>query len=111
WAQSDGRHVGELCAGVAGRQPDVPIPTGLGVDVAFDRGGGRGQHHGVLGEAAAHNGHVAGLVVHAIFLLEASVVLFVNDDEPQILVGQEDSGASTDHHTHFAVGGRTASAR
>ena len=59
---------------------------------------------GVLGQAAAHHGHVAGLVVHAVLLLEAAVVLLVDDDQAEVLVGQEEGGAGADHDARLPVG-------
>ena len=36
---------------------------------------------------AAHHGHVAGVIVHAVFLLVGGIVLLIDDDQAEIGVG------------------------
>ena len=38
---------------------------------------------------AAHHGHVAGVIVNAVLLLVGLVVLFIDDDEAEIGIGQK----------------------
>ena len=109
-AQVDGRHVRQLGARIAAGQVHVAVAAGAGVDVAFDRGRGGGEDDRELGEIAAHDGHVAGLVVDAVLLLEAGVVLLVDDDQAELAVGQEESGAGADDDTRLASGRRAPGA-
>ena len=60
---------------------------------------------------AAHHRHVAGVVVHAVFLLVGGVVLFIDDDQPEIGIGQEQRRARADHDRDFAFGDRRPGAR
>ena len=83
FAQVDGVDVGQFDAGEAARQDEMAIAARARVDVAFDRRRGGGEHDGQLAEVGAHDGHVARLVVDAIVLLEALVVLLVDDDEAE----------------------------
>ena len=50
----------------------------------FQRGRGRRQHHGKAFKPATHHGNITGVVAHAIFLLKAALMRFVDDDQPQI---------------------------
>ena len=50
----------------------------------FQRGRGRRQNHREALKAATHYGNIAGVVPHAIFLLETALMRFVDDDQPQI---------------------------
>ena len=72
----------------------------------FQRGRGRRQHDGKAFKAATHHGNIAGMVPHAIFLLETALMRFVDDDEPQIGKGQEQSRPCTDKHLCTAVRNR-----
>ena len=103
-AQIDGLHIRELGAGVATGQMHVTVAARSGIDVALDRRCGRGQDHRVLGQAAAHDAHVAGLVVHAVLLLETRVVLLVDDDQAEVHEGQEEGGAGADDDACLPVG-------
>ena len=78
--------------------------------MAFDRRRGGGQDHRKLADGAAYHGHIARLIVHAVVLLEAGIVLFVDDDEAEIGVRQEQRRARTDHDTRFARRGPTPEA-
>ena len=71
---------GSLAPRKADGQFDVAIAPGARVHVALDRGRRRGENDGKFAEACPHDCHVAGLVVNAVFLLEALVVLLVDDD-------------------------------
>ncbi len=76
------------------------------VDVAFDRRRRRREDHRKLAETAAHDAHIAPLIVHAIVLLEARVVLFVDDDEAEIAIRQEQRRARADDDARFPRRGR-----
>ena len=58
----------------------------------------------------AHHGHVAALVVHAVLLLEAGVVLLVDDDQAEVLERQEQRRAGADHDARLPGGGRAPGA-
>ncbi len=101
-AHIDGHDIGQLDAGIAARQDHAAVAAGARIDVALDGRRGRRQDHRELAEIGAHHSHVARLVVHAVFLLEAAVVLFVDDDETEFVVGQEQRRAGADHDAGFA---------
>ena len=69
----------------------------------FQRRRGRRQHDGKAFKAATHHGNIAGVVPHAIFLLETALMRFVDDDQPQIGKGQEQSRPCTDKYLCTAV--------
>ncbi len=60
---------------------------------------------------AAHHRHVAGVVMHAVFLLVGGVVLFIDDDETEIGVGQKQRRARADHDGSLAAGDGAPGAR
>ena len=60
---------------------------------------------------AAHHRHVAGVIVHAVFLLVGRVVLLIDDDQAEIGVGQKQRRARADDDGDFAVGDRPPGAR
>ena len=82
-------HVRHFDAGKASRQNGVAIAPGQRVDVAFDRGRRGRQHDGKFSEVAAHDRHVAALIMDAVVLFVALVVLFIDDDEPEFAEGQK----------------------
>src|SRR3546814_17839341 len=57
-------------------------------------------------QLAAHHRHVAGVVDHALFLLVRAVMLLVDDDEPEIGIGQEQCRPRADHHPGLAAADR-----
>src|SRR5262249_42573340 len=110
-AHVDGRPVGKLRAGVAAGQGHAAVATGAGVDVAFDGRCGRGQHDREGADARPHHGHVARLIVYAVFLLEAAVVLLVDDDEAEPGERQEQRRARADDDARLSGGGRAPGPR
>ena len=53
---------------------------------------------------AAHHRRVAGVILDAVLLLEARLVRFVDDDQPELRIGQKQSGARADRDRRFAAG-------
>ena len=53
---------------------------------------------------AAHHRHVAGVIVHAVFLLVGGVMLFIDHDQTEIGVRQEQRRARADDDGDFALG-------
>ena len=76
----------------------APAPR---IDFRFDRRRRRGQHHRNFRDAAAHHRHVAGVIMRAVFLLVGRVVFFIDDDKPEIGIGQKQRRARADHDRHF----------
>ena len=97
----DRRHA---LAAEALRQRKPRVAAAPCIDLGLERRRRRGQHHRDLGDVAAHHRHVAGVVVHAVFLLIGGVVLFIDDDQPEIGIGQEQRRARADHDRNFAFG-------
>ena len=56
----------------------------------------------MLAEAGADHRHVAALIVDAVVLLEARIVLLVDDDQPEILERQEQRRPCADDHARLA---------
>ena len=104
----DRRHA--LAAEALG-QREPPVAAAPRVDFGLERRRRRRQHHRDLGDMAAHHRHVAGVVVHAVLLLVGRVVLFIDDDQAEIGIGQEQRRARADHDRNFAVGDRAPGAR
>ncbi len=91
------------------REPRVaPAPR---VDFGLDRGRRRRQHDGNFRDMRPHHRHVAGVIAHAILLLVGRVMLLVDDDEPEIRIGQEQRGSRADHDLDLATGRRRPGAR
>ena len=73
-----------------------------GVAAAFDIGDGfqrrrrRGENHRRLFELRADHRHIPGVIDDAVFLLEALVVLFVDDDQAERRHRQHEGGARAD---------------
>ena len=82
--QIDDRNVRHRDAGEAARKDRMAVASDERIDVALDRRGCGCQHDRELAEIATHHGHVAALIVHAIFLLESLIVLLVDDDEAEL---------------------------
>ena len=87
--QVDRLYRGHLRPAVAARQVDLRIDPAFGHLQAFERGGGAGEHHGHLLEMPAHHRDVARIVAHALFLLEAGLMRFVDHDQAEPREGQE----------------------
>ena len=89
-------------------QQHVGVAAGIGVVAAFDRGRGRAEDHPRPGESRPDHGHVAGVVVDPVRLLEGAVVLLIEDDQPQFAERQEQRRAGADHGAHRAARSRRA---
>ena len=96
-AQIDRLDGGQMLAAEALRQVQAGVAAAPRVDFGLDRGRRRRQHDRDVGAARAHHRHVAGVVAHAVLLLVGGVVLLVDDDEPEIGIGQEQRRARADH--------------
>ncbi len=90
-------------AAEAFRQVQMPVAAAPRIDFRFDRGRGRSEQHRNFRDRAAHHRHVAGVIMRAVLLLVGGVVLFIDDDEPEIGVRQEQRRARADHHRHFVL--------
>ena len=103
-AQVDGAHLGQLGGAIARAQVQPGIFAAGRIDPAFDRGRGRGQHHLRLPDAGAQHRHVAGGIIDHVFLLVAGIMLFIDDDQPQIGKGQEQGRTRAHHHANMVFG-------
>ncbi len=70
----------------------------------FERRRRRGEDDGGPLDRGAQHGHVAGVVEGAVLLLVRSVVLLVDDDEPEVGEGQEQRRAGADDEPRLAGG-------
>ncbi len=68
----------------------------------LDGRGGGCEDDGEFLYEAAHHRDVAGVVMDAIFLLEAGLMCFIDDDQAEIGIGQEQGGSCTDHNCCLA---------
>ncbi len=65
------------------------IAPGFNIGQGFKRRGRRRQHDGNVAEMRPCHRHVAGMIHHAIFLLERVFVFLVDHDQAKIMIGQE----------------------
>ena len=70
--------------------------------LALERRGGAAEHAHTAGAVGAPDGHVARVVAHALLLLEARVVLLVDDDEPESPDRREERAAGADGDVDLA---------
>ena len=103
-AEVDGGDFGEGGAAVAGAEGEAGVAAGFDVGEGFEAWCGADEDGGGGGEAGADDGHVAGVVDDAVFLLEGGFVFLVDDDEAQIGEGEEEGGAGADDDGGGAVG-------
>ena len=101
-AHVDEMQIGQGRIAEAGRQVDGRVAPCLAVDLAFDRRRRRNQHDRKAGETPAHHRHVTGIVEDAVFLLVGGIVLFIDNDQAEILEGQEQRRTGAGHHPHLA---------
>ena len=87
-------------------QPPALVAAALDIDGGLQRGGGGNQDAGAALEARAYHGHVAGVIDHAVLLLEGGVVLLIDDDQAEAAEGEPQRGACADHHLRPALGHR-----
>ena len=101
-AQIDRLDMRHVLAAEARRQRDALIAALARVDFGFDRRRRGRQHDRNFGDMRAHHRHVAGVVMRAVILLVGLVVLFIDDDQAQIRIGQKQRRARADHDRRFA---------
>src|SRR3546814_955703 len=70
----------------------------------LDRGGRRGEHDRAFLEQPAHHRDIARVIMDALLLLEARFVRLVDDDQPEIGIGQEQRRARADRHQRLPLG-------
>ena len=85
------------------RQVQPGVAPGLGIGQALQAGRGADQHAGGLGKPRPHHGHVAGVVDHALLLLEGGLVFLVHHHQAKVGVGQEQRRARPDQHLHLTL--------
>ena len=95
----DMRHV---LAAEPRRQHHALVAALARIDFGFDRRRCRGQHDRNFGDMRAHHRHVAGVVMRALVLLVGLVVLFIDDDQSEIGIGQKQRRARAHHHRRLA---------
>ena len=106
-AQVNAEHMGHGHIAEARQQFHVAILAALGVVEALQGGCGGAQKGLRIMEPGQHDGHVPCVVAgRRVVLLVTGVVLFIHHDETEVLEGQEQGGACTDHHggRGFALG-------
>ena len=100
----DRSDLGKRRAGEALAKRDFAVAAELDHVPALDRRRrGRQDDRDVL-ELPAHDRAVAGVVLDAVFLLEAWLVRLVDDDQAEVRVGEEQRGARADRDRRFAAG-------
>ena len=101
-AQVDRLDMRHVLAAEARRQRDALIAALARVDLGFDRRRRGRQHDRDFGDMRAHHRHVAGVIMRAVILLVGLVVLFIDDDQAEIRIGQKQRRARADHDRRFA---------
>src|SRR3954466_12408903 len=92
-------------------QGELPVASAPCVDHRLD-GGRRGREHDRdVGDARAHHRHVARVIVYAVFLLVDGIVFFIDDDQAEVGVRQEQRRARADQDIHLAGRDRIPGAR
>ena len=102
--QVDRGNAGQGRAGETRRELDLAIATDLDHVAGLDRGGGGGKDDGDVLILRAHHGDVAGVVLDAFLLLEARFMRLVDDNQPEVAVGQEQRRARADGDRRLAAG-------
>ena len=103
-AQIDEGDVGHLRAAEASGQHQVAVGPARRLHLGFDGGRRGGEDDGCALLAGPHDGHVAGVVVDALLLLEAGFMGFIDDGDAQILERQEQRRARADDDFCPAIG-------
>ena len=93
----DGGEVGQACLHMPLGQRDLVVAPDLDHVTRLD--GGRGARHddGEAFEMPPHHRDVAGVILDPVLLLEARLVRFVDDDQTEVGVGQEQARPRADH--------------
>ena len=102
--RGDGRH--DRAAPWRSLEQQLAIAPDLDHVARLDRRGRRRQDDRDLLEMAAHHRDVAGVILDAFLLLEARLMRFVDDDQPEVGVRQEQRRARADHDLGIAAGDR-----
>ena len=102
-AQIDGFHARQRRAAVAGGEGQPPVAALLGIGHGFQAGRGRDQDDRRRLQPGAYHGHVAGVVDHALLLLEGRFMFLVDDDEAETRERQKERGAGPDDDRRLSV--------
>ena len=108
--QINRRHIGHLCGPIAARQFDFLIAALGNLLAGFNCGRGGGEDHGDLFKMPPHHRGIACMILHALFLLEAGFMRFIDHNQPEIVIGQVKRGAGTNSHQGLARGNRAIGA-
>ena len=108
--QINRRHIGHLCGPIAARQFDFLIAALGNLLAGFNCGGGGGEDHGDLFKMPPHHRGIACMILHALFLLEAGFMGFIDHNQPEIVIGQIKRGAGANSHQSLACGNRAIGA-
>ena len=100
----DGFNARKFGGAEAGRDFEAFVAPYAHHMAAFERGCGTRQHHRKAFEAPAHHCDVAGMVTHAIFLLETDLMGLIDDNQPGIGKGQEQGRAGACNDLHAPLG-------
>ena len=79
------------------------VAPACGIDEAFQRRRGAGQHHRAILDPRPHHRHVAGVIDGAVLLLEGLLMFLIDDDQAQFRERQEQRRARAHHHPRLAV--------
>ena len=101
-AQVDRLDMRHVLAAEARRQRDALIAALARIDLGLDRRRRGRQHDRDFGDMRAHHRHVAGVIMRAVVLLVGLVVLFIDDDQAEIGIGQKQRRARADHDRRLA---------
>ena len=110
-AQVDRLDMRHVLTAEARRQRHALVAALARIDLGLDRWRGRRQHDRDLCDMRAHHRHVAGMIVRAVVLLVGLVVLFIDDDQAEIGIGQKQRRARADHDRRLAGRDRRPVAR
>ena len=91
-------------AAVAGGKDDMAIASRFDHREAFERGGGARKNDGQSLEMPPHHRYVARMIMDAVLLLEARLMCFVDDDQAEIGIREEERRAGTDDDLRFPRG-------
>ncbi len=82
---------------------DQGILSHFRVAPGLERRGGGAENDGGAADFGPHDGDIAGVVAGNLLLLVGRVVLFVDDDQAQVLDRGEDGRAGADDNARFAA--------
>ena len=100
--QVDGGNLGHFCNAITTRQLEFLVMPQRHLRLRFDGRGRGGEHHRTPLEPPAHDGHVARMIMDAVFLLETGLMRFVDNDQTKIAVRQKQCRPRADRHQRFA---------